>query len=100
MALWSAVWNDRFIAKPTETAGSLGGADAASNSLRAVWSRSRETVEGRLENLERAAALAVEGRLDAEARLAAEADAHKLAGALGTFGFPQASDLAREAELE
>jgi HPt (histidine-containing phosphotransfer) domain-containing protein len=65
-----------------------------------VWSRSRPTVERRLGNLERAAEAAATGSLEGETLSAAETDAHKLAGALGTFGFPQASDLAREAELE
>lgn len=65
-----------------------------------MWSRSRPTVERRLATLERAAEAASTGSLAHEALSTAEADAHKLAGALGTFGFPEASDLAREAELE
>jgi len=45
------------------------------------------------------AALAVrEGRLDDELRRAAEREAHKLSGAAGTFGFAEATRLAREAE--
>jgi diguanylate cyclase (GGDEF)-like protein len=48
--------------------------------------------------LEQAAVVALEGHLDNALRQQAEREAHKLAGAVGTFGFAEGSRLAREIE--
>ena len=48
--------------------------------------------------LESAASAALAGTLPASLREQAFAEAHKLAGVLGTFGLPQGTELAREAE--
>jgi DNA-binding response OmpR family regulator len=52
----------------------------------------------RVEVIERAALVALKGDLDIAAREAAAGDAHKLAGVLGTLGWPEGSVLAMEAE--
>lgn len=65
----------------------------------AIWERSKETVCGRVAVLEQAAMSLLEGALGDELRRQAERDAHKLAGSLGTFGFAQGSQLAKEVEL-
>lgn len=64
----------------------------------AMWERSRETILDRVTTLEQAVRALLGGGLSEDARRDAERDAHKLAGAAGTFGFGHASTLAREAE--
>lgn len=56
------------------------------------------SLEGRLKILEDAAQSILENQLQADQRQAAQAEAHRLAGNLGTFGFLKGSDLMREAE--
>jgi diguanylate cyclase (GGDEF)-like protein len=63
-----------------------------------IWQRSREAALERVVTLESAATDLAAGTLSPDQRRDAERDAHKLAGAVGTFGFWQASTLAREAE--
>jgi diguanylate cyclase (GGDEF)-like protein len=72
--------------------------DALKSAVRAIWERSRDAIMQRVASLEAAAQSAANGALTAEARRAAEREAHKLAGAIGTFGFWNASALAKEAE--
>jgi HPt (histidine-containing phosphotransfer) domain-containing protein len=67
--------------------------------LSALWDRSRHTVVERAALLRAAGALLADGRLDEATRQAAIDSAHKLAGVLGTFGLPQGTELAREAEV-
>ena len=69
------------------------------SALAAIWERSRDTIIGRVDILESAAVALLNAPLSADARRAAESAAHKLAGAVGTFGFWDASAIAREAEL-
>ena len=64
-----------------------------------VWARSKDQVIGRVATLEHAIMSLLEGDLEEAARHEAEREAHKLAGLLTTFGFPEASHLAREIEL-
>lgn len=66
--------------------------------IRAIWNSNRDEVMGRVAVLEEAVAATIEGRLSPEARGAAEREAHKLAGAAGTFGFRRASEAARKLE--
>jgi CheY-like chemotaxis protein len=66
--------------------------------LAALWEKFREGTFRRVAVLDDAALALREGRLDAELRRAAEHEAHKLAGAAGTFGFAEGTRLAREAE--
>jgi HPt (histidine-containing phosphotransfer) domain-containing protein len=63
-----------------------------------VWERSRPTVEQRVAVIERAVTAISTGAPDEELTAAALADAHKLAGLLGTFGLQRGTDLARRLE--
>jgi diguanylate cyclase (GGDEF)-like protein len=75
--------------------GPVADAQAA---LAAIWAQNRPTMLERVEVLDRAAcALDGEGLDDALAGAALDA-AHQLAGAVGTFGYREATERAREAE--
>jgi diguanylate cyclase (GGDEF)-like protein len=65
----------------------------------ALWDRFKHIAFERLESIEEAIVAQLEGRSDAEQRRRAEREAHKLAGSVGTFGFAEASRVAREMEL-
>jgi len=67
--------------------------------LRAIFEKNRDEFQARLETLEEAVAAILAGSLDEALRASAESDAHKLVGALGTFGLPRGSKLAGELEL-
>jgi HPt (histidine-containing phosphotransfer) domain-containing protein len=69
-----------------------------SEALVALWERYRGAMDERIDAVDRAAQALLAGGLDAETRRAGEREAHKLAGAVGTFGFAEGSRLAREAE--
>lgn len=66
--------------------------------IRAIWNSNRDEVLGRVVAIEEAVAAVIEKRLTPEGRETAERDAHKLAGAAGTFGFGRASEAARRIE--
>lgn len=72
--------------------------DQVSAAVSALWDRFRDANLNRVTALEAAARQLQAGRLDREARRAAEREAHKLAGSVGTFGFARGSELAREIE--
>ena len=73
-------------------------ADRVAAGLAAIWLRFREPTLARLDVLEAAALALMDGTLTAEQRAAAQREAHKLAGAAGSFGFPRSSQLARQLE--
>ena len=64
--------------------------------LKVLWEQHKGTIFERLAELERASHSALE--LSGESRQEACSIAHKLAGSLGTFGFRQGSELARDSE--
>ena len=66
--------------------------------LRTVWEQSRVDMFLGVDIVQRAASAAFTGAFG-DHRRAAEREAHKLAGSLGTFGVPEGSRLAREIEL-
>jgi hypothetical protein len=66
--------------------------------IRKVWARRKGNVLARVDVLEHAAAALRAGRLDPRLHAEAYSEAHKLAGAVGTFGFARASELALDAE--
>jgi putative two-component system response regulator len=70
-----------------------------SEGLHAIFASNKPDFERRVATLEAAVASILGGILDEELRAAAQRDAHKLAGSLGTFGLPRGSDLARVLEL-
>ena len=76
----------------------MSAAEGMQAHLDALWTRSRPQIEARVEAIETAAIALLEGALTADTRMEAEREAHKLAGVAGTFGYPRATDLAREAE--
>jgi HPt (histidine-containing phosphotransfer) domain-containing protein len=67
--------------------------------ISALWERSRHTVIERAALLRTAGDLLSDNSLDQATQQRAVDSAHKLAGVLGTFGLPQGTDLAREAEV-
>jgi HPt (histidine-containing phosphotransfer) domain-containing protein len=66
--------------------------------LAKLWEKTKPTVMERVELLERAAAALATGSLDEAQRHAAVGAAHKLAGTLGMFGYPEGTDAARAIE--
>lgn len=68
------------------------------DALAALWLRSRERVDGRIDVLEEAAAALADGGLPGELAERARTSAHQLAGLLGTLGLPDASPVARRLE--
>ena len=64
----------------------------------ALWEKFRGTTMERVAVVERAVVARLHGELEEEQRRAAEREAHKLAGSVGTFGYREASRVAREIE--
>lgn len=62
--------------------------------MEAIWVEARPRILDRVAALESAAAAAIAGELTEEQRSVAESEAHKLAGSLGMFGFPEGSRVA------
>ncbi len=88
------------FAPRTSNAVSSGSAQAqVMKGMEELWERFRPTIKSRVETVGRAATALREGTLDEALREAAVRDAHKLAGAVGTFGFSEASKLARTLEV-
>jgi HPt (histidine-containing phosphotransfer) domain-containing protein len=67
--------------------------------VRAAWLLVRPSVERRIRTIETAAASAAAGTLNHQLREAAATEAHRLAGSLGSYGFHQAGNLARQIEV-
>lgn len=66
--------------------------------LREVWPRVRYVSTERLELLIRTVCAIGQGSISDDTREEAVQAAHKLVGALGTYGFPEGSSTARRAE--
>jgi putative two-component system response regulator len=67
--------------------------------MRAIFEDNRDDLQRRVTTLERAVAATGAGNLGEPLRAAAESDAHRLAGSLGTFGLPRGSVIASTFEL-
>jgi HPt (histidine-containing phosphotransfer) domain-containing protein len=63
-----------------------------------LWEKHLPQMKERLATLQSAADSAASGTLTEDEQKRAVADAHKLAGVLGTFGLKEGTELAREAE--
>lgn len=63
-----------------------------------LWAKFLPQMEQRVATLQSAAESLASGTLTAQQQELAGADAHKLAGVLGTFGLNEGTELAREAE--
>lgn len=68
------------------------------DALNRLWIKFLPQMEARVATLETAAAALAAGTLTAELQEQASAEAHKLAGVLGTFGLLEGTKFAREAE--
>jgi HPt (histidine-containing phosphotransfer) domain-containing protein len=66
--------------------------------MRAIWIGSLPRTRAQLDVLEQAAQAVCDGTLDDTMRRNAEREAHRLAGSTGSFGFKDASPIAREIE--
>jgi len=66
--------------------------------LATLWQRNLPVLLDRLAELDKAAEDAVWQTLTSQAREDAAMTAHKLAGSLGMFGYPQGTELARKIE--
>jgi HPt (histidine-containing phosphotransfer) domain-containing protein len=66
--------------------------------LASLWVKNRPIIEERLATLDGAAAAAAAGALSDEQRGVANSTAHKLAGALGMYGYDEGTRIARELE--
>ncbi len=73
--------------------------DDTQAAVAALWSQYRPIIAGRVTVLEQATRAALDDALSDELRQKAYGEAHKLAGSMGTFGFADASEMAREAEM-
>jgi HPt (histidine-containing phosphotransfer) domain-containing protein len=69
-----------------------------SDAMNRLWAKYLPQIEKRVSTLQKAAASLASGSLSADDQRHASAEAHKLAGVLGTFGLQQGTELAREAE--
>lgn len=69
-----------------------------STRLGAIFAAHKHDFQRCVNTLQQAVAAVAAGTLDEALRLAAERDAHRLSGSLGTFGLSRASQLARELE--
>ena len=74
-------------------------AEGMAAGLAELWRRFHPTLVERVSTLEEAVVALLQGELGAGQRREAERAAHKLAGSMGTFGFPEASRHARSVEL-
>lgn len=74
------------------------GHGAARTAAALIWERQRADTLARVGVLESAVAALAQHRLPDVQRRAAEREAHRLAGAAGTFGFHRASEAARRLE--
>lgn len=63
-----------------------------------LWTKHLPQMKGRVATLQKAAENLTNGTLSSEEQQRAAAEAHKLAGVLGTFGLNEGTELAREAE--
>jgi HPt (histidine-containing phosphotransfer) domain-containing protein len=75
-----------------------GPRDDLDATIAALWREARPRVLARIDVVAQAAAALRAGRLDADLAAHARREAHKLAGALGTFGLPDGTETARAVE--
>src|SRR5271163_4748451 len=72
---------------------------AMSEVLDRMWVRFLPQIQQRVDTLDAAAQAFAAGALSEELRQQAHAEAHKLAGVLGTFGLSRGTELASELEI-
>lgn len=74
--------------------------DQMQATLAGIWKKSLPLLKERVTVLEQAVAAHSNGTLADKLRHLAGEEAHKLAGLLGTFGYPEGTDAARMLETE
>ncbi|HEY2470564.1 MAG TPA: Hpt domain-containing protein [Terracidiphilus sp.] len=72
--------------------------NAFAQAMNLLWAKHLPQMTERVETLEKAAESLANGTLTQAGQQQAAAEAHKLAGVLGTFGLKEGTELAREAE--
>ena len=72
--------------------------DRIDNVLAQLWQKNLPTIRERLDLLDKFGAAAASGALDETTRLEALGIAHKLAGSLGMYGYPQGTEVASKME--
>jgi HPt (histidine-containing phosphotransfer) domain-containing protein len=77
----------------------MSNPSALAEALNRLWAQFLPQIEERVSTLEGAAAALAAGALTPARCEEASAEAHKLAGVLGTFGLDRGTELAREAEI-
>lgn len=85
-------------ATPPAAAPAPAGREGVSAALGQLWPRAKGNMLERVGVLEQAARAASDGRLVGALRQRAADDAHRLSGALGTFGLDEGTRIARELE--
>ena len=75
-----------------------GSGSSLNEAMDRLWTKFLPQMEQRVSTLREAAARVSAGNLSVEEQGHACAEAHKLAGVLGTFGLQEGTELAREAE--
>lgn len=75
------------------------GGDRLDAALAELWREQRPEMMRRVDVVEAALRALAAGGLDQDGRAEAQAAAHKIAGAAGSFGFADASRSARQLEL-
>ncbi len=86
-------------AAPATNLSPASGSAALPSFLTEIWNRHREQLLDRVANIERAIFALKDGSLTPEIRHQAWQSAHNLAGALGTFGLPIGSQVAKQIEV-
>jgi len=72
--------------------------DPLAEAMNRLWEKHLRQMQERVAMLRRAAENLAKGTLSSAEQQQAAAEAHKLAGVLGTFGLKEGTELAREAE--
>jgi HPt (histidine-containing phosphotransfer) domain-containing protein len=72
--------------------------DQIDNILAQLWQKNLPTIRERLDLLDKFSSAASSGTLDEPTRLEALGIAHKLAGSLGMYGYPQGTEVASKME--
>lgn len=75
------------------------GSSSLPDAMDRLWAKYLPQIEERVFTLQEAALSLAKGDLSVDDQQRASAEAHKLAGVLGTFGLQRGTELAREAEM-
>jgi HPt (histidine-containing phosphotransfer) domain-containing protein len=81
--------------RPDPFERSTSESDSLADALNALWQKSLPLFRTRVTTIESAQSALEQGHCSAESRQEAVEEAHRLAGTLGTFGYPEGTDAAR-----